>query len=500
VKPLLQALGIGKRFEGVEALRDVTVSIARGEIHALAGENGAGKSSLGKIVAGAMQPDSGTLELEGEPTVFRSPREALAAGIALVHQEIALAPRLSVLDNVFLGVEDVQGGLVRQRRQRRTFADLMDRIGFNLNPDALAGDLAVAEQQKVEIARAVARRARLIVLDEPTAALTPNESTRLLELIRTLREQGTTFVYISHHLQEVLDVADTVTVLKDGHLVATEPAAANSVDSLVTKMLGRSLETMFPDKRPPEVDAGVVLRVQGLTRAGAFEDVSFDVRAGEIVGLAGLVGSGRTEVVRAVFGADRYDDGTVEVDGSAAQLRGPRDAMRRGVAMLPESRKEQGLVMTGSVRDNLSLACLGSVTRAGFVYGRRERSMVESAAARVQLHMRDVDMPVAELSGGNQQKVVLGKWLLSDPKLLLADEPTRGVDVGARATIYDMLGTLAQQGMAILLISSELDEIMGAAHRILVMHRGRLVAQLEGDAPEDAILHAAFGRAGGVAA
>jgi simple sugar transport system ATP-binding protein/ribose transport system ATP-binding protein len=477
----------------VQALQDVSLTIARAEIHALVGENGAGKSTLGKIIGGAAQPDEGTLVVSGDETSFKSPREALDGGIALVHQERSLAPALSVIDNIFLGGEMTRAGLVAMKAQLEKFNELAERTGFNLNPRSKVGMLRVSEQQKVEIMRALARDADLIVLDEPTAALTAEESSGLLDLIKDLRDRGTTFVYVSHYLEEVLDLADTVSVLKDGRLVSTGPAASEDVEGLVAKMLGRSIGAMFPDKRELPADAPVRLRVNGLSRAGALQDVSFEIRAGEIVGMAGLVGSGRSEVAHAIFGADPIDSGTIEIDGKVRRIRSPNHAVKSGLALVPESRKEQGLVMNASVRANLTLVSMERVTRGGLLRMKQEQSVATRAAEQVDVRMANIDLPVAMLSGGNQQKVAIGKWLLRDPSILIADEPTRGVDVGARSTIYQLIQQLADSGLGVLLISSELEEVMGLANRILVMHRGRLVAELAGDAQEDHILHTAFG-------
>jgi ABC-type sugar transport system ATPase subunit len=472
----------------------VSLGISAGEVHALVGENGAGKSTLGKIIAGAVQPDEGSVAVNGREVSFRTPREALTGGIALVRQEIALVPALSVLDNVFLGAEKRAAGVIKLGPQRRRFKALVEETGFELNPNAKVSYLRMGDQQKVEILRAIVRDAWLIVMDEPTAALTDDESARLANVVRHLRARGMAFLYISHDLEEVLSLADSVTVLKDGRLVSTSSARNQDVGGLVSKMLGRPLSTMFPPKRRGAVEgAPAVLKVSALTRASAFENVSFEVRRGEIVGMAGLVGSGRTEVARAIFGADPYHAGTIEVNGRPCRIRTPRDAIKKGVALVPESRKDQGLVMTSSVADNLVLPAMQAMTVCGLIQRRRERAAATSVAETVDVRMDNIRLPVAMLSGGNQQKVAIGKWLVRPPSVLIADEPTRGVDVGARFTIYQTIQQLAEKGLAVLLISSELEEVMGLADRILVMHRGKLVAELPGDAEEDHILSAAFG-------
>jgi len=491
----VEARGISKRYGGARALDDVSVSVAAGEIHALVGENGAGKSTLGKIVAGAVAADVGTILCDGEAVTFRSPRDAIRHGIALIHQELALAPAMSVQDNVFLGMELGRAGLVDRKAQRERLGELMARIGFEHDPSVRVETLRVADQQKAEILRALVRDARLIVMDEPTAALTRIEADRLLEITRDLRDEGVTVIYVSHILGDVLALADTVTVLKDGRHVKTSPAASETPDSLVTAMLGRSMDLVFPERVAPPSDRRVVLSVRDLSRPPAFADVSFDIRAGEIVGLAGLVGSGRTEIARAIFGADAAN-GTVEVDGRELRRRSPGAGIRRGIAMLPESRKEQGLVMMRPVTENVTIAHLDAVTKMGVLQMRRERRLVGEVLKDVDARAASHSMPVSALSGGNQQKTAIAKWLVKTPKVLLADEPTRGIDVGAKRAIYELIAELARGGLGVLLISSELEEVLGLAHRILVLRSGRIVAELDGaTADEEMVMRAAFGGA-----
>ncbi|MCW3009193.1 MAG: transporter related protein [Solirubrobacterales bacterium] len=487
---------IHKRYAGARALEDVSVSIARGEIHALVGENGAGKSTLGKIIAGAVAPDEGTISVDGEEVRYRSPREAIRAGIALIDQELATVRDMTALDNVFLGAERRSGGMLDRGAQGKRFDELAERVGFTGEQGVIAGGLRTADQQKIEIMRALVRGARLIVMDEPTAALSRIEADRLLAIARALREEGVTIIFVSHFLEDVLALADTVSVLKDGRHVRTAPAAKETVETMITAMLGRSLEYVFPEPAPPPPDAPVVLKVRNLTRSPAFTDVSFDIRAGEIVGLAGLVGSGRTEIARGIFGADPAS-GTVEIDGRALRMGSPRHAIRRGAALLPESRKDQGLAMHRSVAENVSMVHLDQVCRHEVLQGRRERRVVKEMLGRVQAKVATPSMPVSALSGGNQQKVALAKWLVRQPKLLIADEPTRGVDVGAKQTIYELLKGLAESGMAVLMISSEIEEVLGLSHRVLVVRGGRIVAEFEGDAAqEESIMRAAFGGTG----
>jgi ABC-type sugar transport system ATPase subunit len=491
--PLLETRDVCKRFGGVQAVVDASVSFAYGSVHGLVGENGAGKSTLSKLVSGVHAPDSGELLVDGRPVQFHSPREALAAGIATIAQEIALFPRGTVEENVMLGIEPNAAGLLRGRDLRRRYNEINERTGFRLAPNVRVGGLRTADQQKVEIMRAIARDARLIVMDEPTAALTRDESRRLLEIVRQLAEDGTTVLLISHYLDEVLGVCDTVTVMRNGRVVRTAPASEETEQSLVAAMVGREVTLEYPPKQPPAPDAPVVLEVRGLTRQGAVDDVSFSIRAGEIVGLAGLVGSGRTEVARAIFGADPLDAGEILLDGTPIRIRSPRRAARHGIVMLPESRKEQGLVMMRSVRENVTLATLPDFSRGGFVDRRGERARTAQLADELAIRTSSVDAPVATLSGGNQQKVLFAKWLVRPPRVLIADEPTRGVDVGAKRQIHELILRLAERGMAVLLISSELEEVLGLAHRVLVMRRGGVVAEYGyEEATMDRVMASAF--------
>jgi ABC-type sugar transport system ATPase subunit len=471
----------------------VSVEIAPASVHGLVGENGAGKSTLAKVIGGVLQPDAGELRVDGEPARFRSPREALAAGIATIAQEIALVPYRSVLENVFLGIEPRRAGVVNRGALRRRFAALNERTGFRLQADARVGALRTAEQQKVEIVRAIAREARLILMDEPTAALTADESDRLLDIVRSLAADGTAVVLVSHHLDEVLAVCERVTVMRDGRVVRTGEAAKETAQSLVAGMVGRAVDTTYPDKQPAADDAAVVLEARGLSRGRAVSDVSLTVRAGEIVGLAGLVGSGRSEVARLLAGADRPDAGDVALDGAPIRLRHPRDAARHGIAMVPESRKEEGLLMMRSIRENATLATLPRFTRAGVVDRSRERRYAQGLFERLDVRAPGTSTRVGALSGGNQQKVLFAKWLAIEPRVLIADEPTRGIDVAAKREIHGLIAELAAGGMGVLLISSEIEEVLGLAHRVLVMRGGRVVEELAGEAAtEERVMRAAF--------
>jgi ribose transport system ATP-binding protein len=488
----LELLDVAKHFGGVQALVGVSLTVARGSVHALVGENGAGKSTLGRIVAGALTADGGTVVLDGEPVSFRSPREALDHGVAAIAQEPFVVPQLTVAENVFLGREPRTGGVLRRRQLERAYAELVASAGFEL-PGALpAGGLRTAEQQKVEILRALSRDAQLIVMDEPSAALSAHETEHLHEIVRSLVRGGKTVILISHFLREVLALADDVTVLRDGRVVRTAPAPEESESSLVEAMLGRPLTSTFPPKQEAPSGAAVVLSVRDL-RAPGVDGASFDLRAGEILGIAGLVGAGRTELARAVYGAARLESGSVELAGGEPVGQSPRKSLDAGLAMIPESRKDHGLIFGRSSTENVTLSRLPRLSSLGVV-----RRVQERRAARVVLERCDVrgaqfSAPVRALSGGNQQKVLFARTLLCGPRVLIADEPTRGVDVGAKRAIYDILAELAAEGLGLIVISSELEEVLGLAHRVLVMRRGRIVAELtEGQMTEGAILGAAF--------
>ena len=492
--PIVELDAVDKRFGGAHALRGVDLTIEAGTVHALIGENGAGKSTAGKIVAGVHRPDGGCVRVAGRTVHFRSPRDAIAAGVTIVEQEISLVPTRSVVENVFLGMERTRCGLIGRRATERRFRELCDRAGFFVAPHVLTGCLPIGQQQKVELLRALARDAKVIVMDEPTAALSADESTHLAQIVRALRARGTAIVFISHFLREVLEIADVVTVMRDGQVVRSGPAYDETEANLVTAMLGRPLEAAFPTRTRPAHDAPIRLAVRHLSRGEAVRDVSFHVRAGEIVGLAGLVGSGRSEIARAVFGADRGAEGEVEIDGRRFAPQSPLHAKRRGLAFLPESRKDHGLLMSRPVAENMSLAHLDLVSPGGLVWHGQEARTLKTLARSVSLSVTRLRTPVMTLSGGNQQKAMFAKWLMRAPRTLIVDEPTRGVDVGAKRAIYDVIHGLARNGVAILLISSELEEILGLAHRVLVVGRGRIVAEIDGqEATEELIMRAAFG-------
>jgi len=490
--PLVELRDVSKRFGGVHALEGISLEIPSGAVHALVGENGAGKSTLGKIIAGAIQHDAGQLLIDGEEVSLRSPREGLTRGIAMMAQELLVVPHLTVAQNVFLAVEPRAGGWVNRRELRQRYEELSARAGFTLRADRVVGSLRVAEQQQVEIMRALARDARMIVMDEPSAALSGGDVDRLHQIIRSLAAQGRTVLLVSHFLREVLELAHTVTVMRDGRIVRTADAAGETEGSLIQGMLGRPLSAVYPTKAQVPEQAPVALSVRGLSAPGV-ERASFELREGEIVGLAGLVGAGRTELGRAIFGADKRLDGAVDLAGQPLPGAGPLASLRRGLAMVPESRRELGLLFSRSAVENVSLSSLPEHSRLGWVDRRSERAAAADLLSRVALTRATGESIVGTLSGGNQQKVLFARMLMCRPKVLIADEPTRGVDVGAKRAIYDLIVGLAAQGTAVLLISSEIEEVLGLAQRVLVMRRGRIVKELSSEAmSESAILAAAF--------
>jgi len=494
----LDVRALGKSFGATRALDDVSVAVRAGSVHAFVGENGAGKSTLGKIIAGVFPQDQGDLVLRGTTVSFGSPRQALIRAIALVAQEVALVPRLTVAENVFLGAEPRRAGFIDQRSLGDRFERLTRETGFDLQAGTIVGRLSLAQQQQVEILRALARDADLIILDEPTASLAASETERLHEIVRGLRSRGQTVILVSHFLGEVLDLSDTITVLRDGRVVRTSPTVDETEGSLVLGMLGRPVSRTYPDKRPPSPEAPIALAIDGLSAPGV-DDVSLTVRAGEIVGLAGLVGAGRTELARAIYGASPPAAGAVRVAGAALPGR-PGASIHAGLAMIPESRKDDGLILRRPIRENVSLTSLPRLQRFGFVRRGAERAQVRDALERVT-GTQLLEAPAGSLSGGNQQKLLFARALLIDPGVLIADEPTRGIDVGAKRDIYEVLVGLAASGMAVILISNEVEEILGLAHRVLVMRSGRLVAELSGpDMTEEAIVGAAFGTTSSTAA
>ena len=499
--PLLRARNISKRFGGIVALSGVRLDVHTGEVHALMGENGAGKSTLMKILSGVYPSYEGTLEVEGVPASFSSVRQAEAAGIAIIHQELNLVPELSVADNIFLGREPrLAGMLIDRRRLRGASRPLLERLGISLDPDARVGGLRVGEQQLVEIAKALSLNARVLIMDEPTSALSPAECERLFRVIRQLAASGVAIVYISHRLDEVMQLADRVSVLRDGKHVLTKPIADLSEDAIIAAMVGRDL--LAADYSKPPEGGPVVLSVRDLTlskphRRGwraVLHGVSFDLHGGEILGIGGLLGAGRTEILECLFGASNGSvGGSVAVDGADVEIRSPRQARRLGLALVTEDRKMQGLHLEASITDNVALPLVSQLSRFGLRFFGRERDLAERAVTSLGIRCSGVDQAAGRLSGGNQQKVVIAKWLATQPRILLLDEPTRGIDVGAKREIYDLIFRLArEEGMAIVVVSSEMPELLLLSDRILVMAQGRQRGTLSrADATEERIMQLA---------
>jgi ABC-type sugar transport system ATPase subunit len=473
---LLRMTGVEKSFPGVQALKAVDLELASGEVLALLGENGAGKSTLIKILGGALAPDAGRIEIDGVVRAIDRPAAAQRAGVAVIYQEFNLVPALTARENIFLGLEPRRFSFIPAQEERRRTRELFDRLGVDIDPEAICRDLTVAQQQIVEIAKALAIRARIIVMDEPSAALSLKEVDRLFRIIRELKSQRLGVIYISHRLSEIFEIADRVMVLRDGQHVGTRPIRDVTRESLIEMMVGRSLENEFPKHRAAIGEPRLVLK--NLRRGRAVKGVSFEVRRGEILALTGLVGAGRTETARLIFGADRGEDGEVFLDGRRLDIRKPRHAIAAGICLLTEDRKLQGLVLSQTAQENFGLPNLARFLRLGFLSIRREGTAFDRFIHQLQVRLTSRHQRAGTLSGGNQQKVVLAKWLERNADVIIFDEPTRGIDVGAKYEIYLLMNRLAAQGKAILMISSELPEVLGMADRILVMHEGRITGEI----------------------
>jgi ribose transport system ATP-binding protein len=481
--PILRMTHISKGFPGVQALRDVHLEVRQGEVHALIGENGAGKSTLMKILAGVYHPDSGTIEIEGRPVKIDSPNQALALGIGIIHQELNLAPNISAAENICLGHEpQLFPGWADFNKMNQKAERVLRQLGATFPPTVLVGRLSTGQQQVVEIAKALSEDARILVMDEPTASLSEREAVKLFELVRTLRSRGITIIYISHRMAEVYDLSDRITVLRDGQYVDTLERGAFTDEIIIQRMVGRSLGDLY-DRRgseaKPKASGEFALEVRNLSNPYV-KSANLNVRRGEIVGLAGLVGAGRTTLARLLFGAERRLQGEILIEGKPVNIQRPLDAIRAGIGLVPESRKEQGLFLQLSVQENIVMNSLSKLAAGGVIDFSKARQLAEREARRLRIRMSALPHRVLGLSGGNQQKVVLAKWLTINPKLLILDEPTRGVDVGAKAEIYAIMHQLAHEGMGILMISSDLPEVLGMSDRIVVMHEGRIMAELPG--------------------
>ena len=486
---------ITKRFPGVQALDDVSLEIARGSCHALCGENGAGKSTLGKILAGIYEPDGGRLFVDGREVAFTGPRDALAAGVGMVHQELAFCANLSIAENLCLAALPSERGFVERSELSKRANVMLAEIGAELDVSRPLGELTTAQQQIVQIASAVGSGARVVVFDEPTSSLSQVDAERLYELIDRLKQRGVTCIYVSHRMPEVFRLCDAVTVLRDGRHVGTRPSGELSETDLVQMMIGRAVSEYFPRPRRT-AQSEELLRVDALSLPGKFEDVSFTLHAGEVVGLAGLVGAGRSDVAAALFGIEPAATGSIRVGGRVASVRTPREAIELGIGLVPEDRKRQGLVQSESGLRNTSLTILDRLSRFSWIDRARERGIAQQYFDRLRVRAPSVDTVVAGLSGGNQQKIVLARWLAAQSKILILDEPTRGVDVGAKAEIHALIGELAEQGAAILLISSELPELLNLSDRILVLRAGRMAGEVaRADASQERLLRLMAGLA-----
>jgi rhamnose transport system ATP-binding protein len=492
--PLISARGISKAFAGVEVLRDVDLDLRKGEIHALLGENGAGKSTFAKILAGVHRPTRGTLTLNGQPVEIPDPRAAQKLGITLIHQEPISFPDLSVAENLVLGrAEDGWFGNVPWTKMTSEARKYMDLLGVRIDVTKPMRGLSIADQQMVEIARALASDSRLIIMDEPTAPLTPKEVETLFGIARRLRDEGRTIIFISHRLEEVRAICDRVTIFRDGSKISTEDIANLSDADIIRLMIGRPLKE-YMHKETAKIGE-VALEVQGLTLPGVFSDISFAVRRGEIVGLGGLVGAGRTDVARAIFGVAPAESGTIKVDGKAVSIRQPDDAIDLGLAFVPEDRAVAGIFRTLSVEQNITAAIPKKIAPGGIIRRAVEKAFARDSVKKLRIRLASINQPIGELSGGNQQKAILARWLLADPSILILDEPTRGIDIGVKAEFYDMIGELAAQGRAILLISSELPELLALCDRVLVMAEGRLTAEIpRAEATQEKVMSAAVPR------
>ncbi len=493
--PFIEMKNIDKSFSGNQVLKDVEFSIQPGEVHALMGENGAGKSTLIKVLTGIHKRDAGTVKLNGDEMEFSNPKQAEQQGIVVIHQELNIIPHLTVTQNMFLGRELSYGktGILKMKEMRKQTLKNLEMLGAsNINPDEEAGNLSVGKQQMIEIARAMSTDAKMIIMDEPTAALTDREIESLFEVVESLRKQGVSIVYVSHRMEEIFQICDRITVLRDGEYVGTEKIKETSFEAIVKMMVGRELGERFPERTSQVGD--VVLKVENIAREGLFKDVSFDVHKGEILGVAGLMGAGRTEIMEAVFGSRKKSEGQVLLNGEPLEIKHPQDAIQAGIGFITEDRKDEGLVLDLSIRENIALTNLKAISRNGWISSSKENQLIDHLIDKLQVRTTGREQEVRSLSGGNQQKVVVAKWLGIQPKVLILDEPTRGVDIGAKKEIYHIMNELTEQGVAIIMVSSELPEVLGISDRIMVIHEGKVANTLHSkEADQEKIMQAATG-------
>lgn len=495
ITPFIEMTNIDKSFSGNQVLKQVHFAVEHGEIHALMGENGAGKSTLVKVLTGIHQKDAGVVKVNGKETTFTNPKEAEEKGIIVIHQELNIIPHLTVSQNMFLGKELTYGktGIMNMVAMKKQTIESLKRLGVtNIHPDETAGNLSVGKQQMIEIARALATNAELIVMDEPTAALTDREIESLFKVVDSLKKQGVSIIYISHRMEEIFKICDRITILRDGQYIGTENIADTSFEAIVKMMVGRELGQRFPERQHQIGE--VIFEVENLERKGLFKNISFDVKEGEVLGVAGLMGAGRSEVMEVIFGFHRKDSGTIKLNGENVSIKHPRDAVKMGIGFITEDRKAKGLVLEASIRENIALTNLKTVSNNGVISNSKENKMVMDLIERLQVRATGGEQDVKSLSGGNQQKVVIAKWLGIEPKVLILDEPTRGVDIGAKKEIYTIMNELTKNGVGIIMVSSELPEVLGVSDRIMVMHEGEITAFLNRDeANQENVMTAATG-------
>jgi ribose transport system ATP-binding protein len=493
-EPVIEMKGISKSFSGNKVLDQVDFQLLPGEIHALMGENGAGKSTLIKILTGIYERDAGKVFIKGKEVHFKNPKEAEQFGIAVIHQELNIIPYLTVYENMFLGKELTVGrfGITKDKEMKRKTKEYLNRLGIEIDPNMEAGNLSVGQQQMIEIARAVAANTEVLIMDEPTAALTEREIEALFKVISSLKKQGVGIVYVSHRMEEIFQICDRISVLRDGQFIGTKEVAKTNFDEIVKLMVGRQLGERFPER---DTKIGQErFKVENLTSKGSFENIRFSVHQGEIVGVAGLMGAGRSEIMQAIFGYRKMDGGKVFIDGKEMTIKSPYDAIKAGIAFVTEDRKSQGLILELSVRENLSITTLDKISKNSLISSKTEISLADEMIEKLHVKTSGREISVKSLSGGNQQKIVIGKWLGIHPKILILDEPTRGVDVGAKKEIYQLMNDLTKQGVSIIMVSSELPEILGMSDRILVIHEGKLAAELDkSEANQENIMQSATG-------
>jgi inositol transport system ATP-binding protein len=489
---ILELNGITKEFPGVKALDNIQLKVRPGTVHALMGENGAGKSTLMKIIFGIYTPDAGTISFKGQTIKINGSKDALNLGISMIHQELSPVPHMTVAENIYLGREPTNAfGWINSKKMEKDAKQLFESLKMNIDPTAKMIDLSIANMQMVEIATAVSHKADLIIMDEPTSAISETEVERLFQIVRTLKEQGVTIIYISHKMDEIFRISDEITVFRDGQYIGTREASALTQDMLIQMMVGREIKQIF-HKEDAEI-SDVALSVRNLTKNGKFQDISFEVRAGEILGIAGLMGSGRTEVIQSIFGIDPPDSGEIHIKGKKVRIRSPRDAIRHKIGLLTEDRKITGAFLPLSVKDNMIISSIDNFIGKGFVKRKLVNDTCAAFVERLNVKTPSLNQVIMNLSGGNQQKVLMARWLLNNPDILILDEPTRGIDVGAKSEIHKLMSRLAQTGKAIIMISSELPEVLGMSDRIIVMHEGNLKGELSRDkASQESVMELAY--------